>query len=108
MASSRYTISLKIRPYYPWRPYETTEENSILAHAWFNIVLEKNAEWIKPVTGQDHVSQTVMSAALKEFGGRITKEFVSFKPSGWMDHHYRTVDFKDEDGFSMFLLRYSH
>lgn len=107
MASSRYTVKLKVRPFYPWEVHLDDPDNSLVYKAWVKFVQEQNTDWVMPVTGQPHVSQTVVAAALKEYNGRIGKETTEFDPNhGRMSDWYRMIEFKEGEGLSMFILRY--
>lgn len=109
MASSRYTVKLKVRPFYPWHSHHDDYPNlTLLYKAWVKFVEEQNKGWVMPVTGRDHVSQTVVSAALREYNGRIGKEFSTHTVSGQLVDWYRYIEFKEGEGLSMFILRYGH
>lgn len=109
MAASRYTVKLKVRPFYPWddrKSHLPSFKGSLLYRAWTKFVAEQNEGWVMAPTGQPHVSQTVVAMALKEYGGRISKEQCTFGDYGRMQDWYRLIEFKKSEGLSMFLLRY--
>lgn len=108
MASARYTVKLKCRPFYPWEKPNgeyVHDNDSLLRKAWDNYVKDMNESWVPKPTGPPYVSIEHMNHGLKEFGGRMGKEERGgIRPLIW----FREVQFKEGEGLSYFILKYGY